>query len=227
MTIERVRTKRREHKIDVLSAWLKWANDRDSAPVALNRQLQALVASATGAGAQSYPDESQLRWLQREVLRAFTFHAAARKGADLELGEAPGTLRFTITKGHGMTACYEGSAAQVGLVGLRAVLVHPELRRVTRCIVRGCPAPLVGRKGGRYCAEHGSAKARTQRHLEKFTPEQRRERRRKLYLQWNRVNRPDHYRELLAIEAARGAETPAPLEIAEAPKRSHERDASA
>jgi hypothetical protein len=88
------------------------------------------------------------------------------------------------------------------------VLTHPELRRITRCIVPGCPAALVGRKSGRYCAEHGSAKARAMRCVEKLTPEERRERRRKLYLQWNRINRPEHYRELLDIEAARKAETP-------------------
>jgi hypothetical protein len=206
MKIERVRTKRREHKVDVLSAWLKWANDQESTPIALNRQLQILVANATGAGAQTYidPDGKQLGWLQREVLRAFTFHATAEKGADLELREAPGAApRYTLSKGYGMRACYDGGAAQVGMVGLRAILAHPELGRITRCVVPGCPAPLVGRKGGRYCSEHGSTKARTRRHLEKFTAEERRARHRKLYLQWNRVNRPEHYRELLAIEAAK------------------------
>lgn len=213
MKIERVRTKRREHRLDVLSAWLKWANDSESKPDVLNRQLQILVAHATGAGAQTYIDPAgdQLRWLQREVLRAFTFHATAEKGAELELSnEVPGAApHFTISKGYGIRPCYDGGAAQVGMAGLRAVLGHPELQRITRCIAPGCPAPLVGRKGGRYCAEHGSTKARARRHLEKFTPEERRERRRKLYLQWNRTHRPEHYRELLAIEAARAEpETP-------------------
>jgi len=192
------RRKPREHRVDVLSAWLAWAADRESTPIALNRQLLALVTSATGVGAQSYPDESQLRWLQGEVARAFAFHATADKGAELELGEAPGTPpRFTITKGHGMTACYYGNAAQIGLVGLRAVLAHPELRRITRCIVPGCPAPLVERKRGRYCAEHGSGRNRSRRYLEKATPEQRRQNRRRLYVAWLKEHQSERYWELL------------------------------
>jgi hypothetical protein len=76
MKIDRVRTKRREHRIDVLSAWLKWANDPESTPIALNRQLQALVASATGASARTDIDPAgkQLRWLQEEVVRAFALY---------------------------------------------------------------------------------------------------------------------------------------------------------
>jgi hypothetical protein len=195
------RRKPREHRVDVLSAWLTWAADRDSTPDALNRQLQALVMSATGAGAQTYIDPAgeQLRWLQCEVVRAFTFHATADKGAELELSEAPGTPpRYTISKGHGIRPCYHGGAAQVGMVGLRAVLAHPELGRVTRCIVPGCPAPLVGRKGGRYCAEHGSGKSRSRRHLEKLTPVQRRQNRRRLYVASLKEHQPTRYWELLA-----------------------------
>jgi hypothetical protein len=216
---KRVRTKRREHRVELLSAWLAWANDRDSSALALHRRFIALVNATTGVAAGGSPQLEELRWVQEQALAAFAFCATAAPDTEHEVASwRPGAPapRFVITKGLGATARYEGSIADVGRLALCAVLMHPELRRITRCVVRGCGAPLVARKRGLYCAEHGKANNRSRRHYAKFSPEERRERRRKLYLEWNRIHQPDHYRELLAIEAARHAEPAAPpAELAE------------
>src|SRR5438128_1275275 len=161
MKIERVRTKR-EHKIDVLSAWLKWANDRDSPLPELTRELMRLVNVTTGVGYEPPTPTAigeQLGWLQGQVLAAFAFCENAAPEDEYEVptwrADMPAP-RFVLTKGHGTTARYEGSPAEVGRLALCVVLMHPELRRITRCIVRGCNALLVGRKSGRYCVEHAS-----------------------------------------------------------------------
>jgi hypothetical protein len=66
------------------------------------------------------------------------------------------------------------------------IIGSPESWRLQKCSEPGCPKPFVQRKKSRYCLEHGSARARSERQRQvietKLTPEQLRERRHGYYL---------------------------------------------
>lgn len=201
----RVRTKPREQRLALLTAWVRWAADRESTVQALNRRLGELVRDTTGANAGFLvPNEAQIRWLQGQANAAFAFLASAKPGQELELERPPNDRApaFFITKGHGALASYDGSTAAIGSIALRLILTHPELQRINRCIVPGCHAPLVEKKRALYCPAHGSAASRSRRHYEKCSVEERQQRRRRLYIESLRIRRPEYLARLCRVADA-------------------------